>query len=117
MAGEKYLNPDHYLDSDNDNDQPWSQGYDVDTIRWVANAPLRDQRGVSYPDRFGSNHASSFNNVFCDGAVHSISYDIGANPSNLLAYRSLGNRKGKYPDPAKPGGWIFLPPVDGSLYQ
>jgi prepilin-type N-terminal cleavage/methylation domain-containing protein len=112
LAGEKYLNPDHYLDSDTDNDQPWPQGFDVDTIRWVNNPPQRDQRGHSNPSIFGGSHSSTFNMVFCDGAVHSISYDIIP-----IAHRALGNRKGKYPDPKNTGSWILLPPVDGTQYQ
>jgi prepilin-type N-terminal cleavage/methylation domain-containing protein len=114
LAGERYLNVDHYLDSDTDNDQPWSQGYDIDTIRWVNAIPQRDRRGLTSPGIFGGSHASTFNMVFCDGAVHSISYEIGSNPT---AYRALGNRKGKYPDSTKPGGWAILPTPDGSLYQ
>ncbi len=112
LGGEKYMNPDHYLDSDTDDDQPWSQGLDVDTIRWVNNPPLRDQRGVSGFNNFGGNHPSTFNMLFCDGAVHAISYDIDS-----TAHRSLGNRTGKYVDASKPGGYGILPPVDGSQYQ
>jgi hypothetical protein len=112
LAGEKYLNPDNVLTTGDNNDQPWSQGYDIDTVRWVNLPPQLDQRGVSSPSIFGSNHVSSFNMVFCDGAVHSISYDI-----NATAHRALGNRKGKYPDSSKPSGWAILPPVDASQYQ
>jgi prepilin-type N-terminal cleavage/methylation domain-containing protein len=112
LAGEKYLNPDTLLTTAVDNDQPWSQGLDIDSVRWVSNPPLPAQRGFPALDRFGSNHPSTFNMVFCDGAVHSISYDI-----TPIAHRALGNRKGKYPDPNKPGGWILLPTVDGSQYQ
>ncbi len=113
LAGEKYLNPDHYLDSDTDNDQPWSQGLDVDTVRWVNSiASTGSSWAYALLGIFGSSHASTFNMVFCDGAVHSISYDI-----TPIAHRALGNRKGKYPDPSKPGSWIILPTVDGSQYQ
>jgi prepilin-type N-terminal cleavage/methylation domain-containing protein len=112
LAGEKYLNPDNMLTSDSDNDQPWSQGLDIDTVRWVANPPQRDRHGSQFPDIFGSSHASTFNMVFCDGAVHSISYDIDA-----TAHRALGNRKGKYPDSSTPPKWTNLPPVNGSVYQ
>ena len=76
LAGEKYLNPDHYLDSDNDDDQPWTQGFDIDTIRFTNNPPLRNQRGVSCYGIFGGVHPASFNMLFGDGAVHSISYEI-----------------------------------------
>jgi prepilin-type N-terminal cleavage/methylation domain-containing protein/prepilin-type processing-associated H-X9-DG protein len=112
LAGEKYLNPDHYLDQDSDNDQPWSTGFDIDNVRWVNAAPQQDRRGSSNSGIFGANHPTTFNMLFCDGAVHSISYDISS-----TAHRSLGNRKGKYPDTTKPGNWILLPAADGSQYQ
>jgi prepilin-type N-terminal cleavage/methylation domain-containing protein/prepilin-type processing-associated H-X9-DG protein len=110
MAGEKHMNPDHYLDTDQDDDQPWTQGYDIDTIRWTNSAPLKDQRGIAYYGAFGASHPSSFNMLFCDGAVHSISYDI-----TPAAHRALGNRLGKYIDSS--GKWVMLPSVDGSQYQ
>jgi prepilin-type N-terminal cleavage/methylation domain-containing protein/prepilin-type processing-associated H-X9-DG protein len=88
LAGEKYLNPDNYFGSDTDNDQPWCQGYDIDTIRWSFDPPLRDRRGATYESRFGSAHPTSFNMVFCDGSVHSISFEI-----NPESHRRLGNRK------------------------
>jgi prepilin-type N-terminal cleavage/methylation domain-containing protein len=110
LAGEKYLNTDNILASDSDNDQPWSQGYDIDTIRWVNAIPRRDRRGSTNPGIFGSAHVSTLNMLFCDGAVHSISYEI-----DLAAHRSLGNRLGKYKDSA--GNTIILPRADGSQYQ
>jgi prepilin-type N-terminal cleavage/methylation domain-containing protein/prepilin-type processing-associated H-X9-DG protein len=110
LVGEKYINPDHYLDSDTDDDQPWTQGLDVDTIRWTGSPPQRDRRGVAQYGIFGANHPSSFNMLFCDGAVHSISYDILP-----TAHRALGNRLGKYLDSG--GRWVILAPVDGSQYQ
>ena len=110
LAGEKHMNPDHYLDTDTDDDQPWTQGLDVDTIRWTNSGPERDQRGVAHYGVFGANHPSSFNMLFCDGSVHSISYDIVS-----TAHRALGNRLGKYLDTK--GNWVILAPVDGSQYQ
>jgi prepilin-type N-terminal cleavage/methylation domain-containing protein len=112
LAGEKYMNPDTYLGQGSDNDQPWSTGFDIDNVRWVNAAPQPDRRGASNPGIFGSNHPSTFNMVFCDGAVHSIPYGI-----DPIAHRALGNRKGKYPDASKPNGWAILPTPDGSQYQ
>jgi prepilin-type N-terminal cleavage/methylation domain-containing protein/prepilin-type processing-associated H-X9-DG protein len=104
MAGEKYLNADAYYTSDeNDNDQPWCIGFDIDINRWVNNSsagwPQRDRRGVENDSAFGSAHANAFNMVFCDGAVHSISYDIEGE-----VHRRLGVRNDKLP-------------VDGANYQ
>jgi prepilin-type processing-associated H-X9-DG protein len=97
------MNPDAYSVSIDDGDQPWTQGFDIDTIRWVNNSeaghPLRDRRSYTNPSAFGSAHSSSFNMVFCDGAVHSISFNI-----NPEMHRRLGVRNDKLP-------------VDGSEYN
>jgi prepilin-type N-terminal cleavage/methylation domain-containing protein/prepilin-type processing-associated H-X9-DG protein len=103
LGGERYMNPDAYSVSIDDGDQPWTQGFDIDTIRWVNNSeaghPLRDRRSYTNPSAFGSAHSSSFNMVFCDGAVHSISFNI-----NPEMHRRLGVRNDKLP-------------VDGSEYN
>lgn len=118
LAGEHYLDRNAWLGSDADGDQPWSQGYDIDTIRWVgSNAgdlPRVDRRGHPCPSIFGSAHPVSFNTVFCDGSTHSIRYDI-----TPTVYRALGNRLGKYPsnydDLSKP--WISLAAPDADQYN
>ena len=116
LAGEKFMNPDHYLDYDAGDDQPWTQGFDIDTIRWTNYPAQHDQRDPpGYTDQtefglFGGVHRSAFNMVFCDGAVHSISYDV-----DPIAHRALGNRLGKYLDTS--GKWVLLKAVDGSQYQ
>jgi prepilin-type processing-associated H-X9-DG protein len=107
IAGERNLNPDFYYGSGVDSDQPWTQGIDQDTIRWTALdsncTPAQDRRGDgTHNYAFGSAHSGSFNMLFCDGAVHSISYDIDPE-----MHRRLGNRKDK------PGQRT----VDGSVYQ
>jgi prepilin-type N-terminal cleavage/methylation domain-containing protein len=105
MAGERNLNPDIYYSSGTDGDQPWSEGWDTDVNRWTANSggydctPTRDTRGLTMAYAFGSAHAVSFNMLFCDGAVHSISYDI-----DRETHRRLGSRKDKLP-------------IDGTSYQ
>jgi prepilin-type N-terminal cleavage/methylation domain-containing protein/prepilin-type processing-associated H-X9-DG protein len=108
LGGERYLNVDAYYtsgsDADMDADQPYTQGFDYDTIRWTENNqnscwPMRDHRGYPYPASFGSAHPTSFNMVFCDGSVHTISYDV-----DKVAHQRLGNRMDKQP-------------VDGSAYN
>jgi prepilin-type N-terminal cleavage/methylation domain-containing protein len=107
IVGERNLNPDSYYGASIDDDQPWSQGLDQDTIRWTAVegdcTPSQDRRGDgAHTYAFGSAHGSSFSMLFCDGAVHPISYDIDPE-----MHRRLGNRMDK------PGKRT----VDGSLYQ
>jgi prepilin-type N-terminal cleavage/methylation domain-containing protein len=56
--------------------------------------PKQDQAGVGAksPERpFGSAHAAAFNMVYCDGSVHSISYDIDYRTHAFLANRLDGN--------------------------
>jgi hypothetical protein len=105
MVGEKYHNPDHYLDGMEWNDD-WVMYtgtqddinrtcfYDSSNLNNPSNAeckPQRDRPGFSVPRyAFGSAHPSTFNMVICDGSVHSISYTI-----DLELHRRLGNRKDK----------------------
>jgi prepilin-type N-terminal cleavage/methylation domain-containing protein len=95
MAGERHLNVDAYLTGGTDSDQAYSQGFDWDTIRWTTDLadtyPRHDRRGVTLPSAFGSAHSTTFNMIFCDGAVHSISFDI-----DRTTHRYLGNRMDKH---------------------
>ena len=49
----------------------------------------RDSRGPE--PRFGSAHPATFQMVFCDGSVHSISYDIEPASHRALAHRFEGD--------------------------
>jgi prepilin-type N-terminal cleavage/methylation domain-containing protein/prepilin-type processing-associated H-X9-DG protein len=87
-AGEKYLNPDQYFTgTDGADNESLFHGFDNDTSRFTAWAPIRDRRGYSTPDPFGSAHSSTCNFVFCDGAVHSIAFTI-----DDVSFAHLGNR-------------------------
>lgn len=98
LVGEKYLNPDFYLNGADDTDNRGSQqGEDIDHSRVTSplatERPSQDTPGDSYPNRsFGSAHGGSFNMVFCDGAVHSISYEI-----DPVTFRCLGSRNDQQP--------------------
>jgi len=46
-------------------------------------APRQDQAGLNYLYNFGSAHSGSFNMVFCDGSVRSISYSISPSPISV----------------------------------
>ncbi|HEY4760968.1 MAG TPA: DUF1559 domain-containing protein [Thermoguttaceae bacterium] len=85
IVGERYLDPDsYYTGTYFADDQTWGIGYDVDVNRWTADnhvasdrfAPIRDRRGFADAIRFGSAHPSTFNTVFADGSVHTVSYNI-----------------------------------------
>jgi prepilin-type N-terminal cleavage/methylation domain-containing protein len=112
LVGEKYLNPDDYVTGLDwaDNESLYA-GFGNDTYRatgWEAPPngtgpglipPMRDRRGYAQFEAFGSPHPQVWNMVFCDGAVHSISYDI---EPNLHAY--LANRRDKKPVPSSAYG-------------
>ena len=97
LAGEKYLNPDHYSDglytADN---RVMFNGEDFDHGRWTnvdpTTIPRPDTPGIDNFANFGSAHSGTFNMVFCDGSVHSISYAI-----SQATHCYLGNRKDQKP--------------------
>jgi prepilin-type N-terminal cleavage/methylation domain-containing protein/prepilin-type processing-associated H-X9-DG protein len=91
LVGEKYLNADNYTNGlDNADNESMYTGYDNDNHRCTnpsSGVPLQDIPGYTNSCNFGSVHAGSFNMAFCDGSVHSISYNI-----DLETHRRLGNR-------------------------
>jgi prepilin-type N-terminal cleavage/methylation domain-containing protein/prepilin-type processing-associated H-X9-DG protein len=115
LVGEKYLNPDGYLNSaDYGTDDTWDEGFDWDNVRFVrfcnppwplmpidqANYryyPMQDTPGAGgggenslLLNTFGSAHANSFNMCFCDGSVQAISYNIDQMIHIYLACRDDG---------------------------
>jgi prepilin-type processing-associated H-X9-DG protein len=74
-------------DRDFGDDQAAYIGDDRDIRRWTEEPPLRDQRDLDAPDSFGSRHPSSWNALFADGSVHSLSYTLDAE-----IHRAQGNR-------------------------
>jgi hypothetical protein len=88
MAGEKSINPDWYVNGQDqgDNESMW-MGANADTERWSAAGPLQDTPGVTFIENWGSAHPGVFQMVFCDGSVHAISFEI-----DLLTHQYLGNR-------------------------
>ncbi len=94
LLGEKYMDPDYYLTAPTglppaDNNSLFI-GYDWDNIRWAypGNMPMRDTSGVDSATQFGSAHGGGAYFVFCDGAVHLITYNIDPNTYNNLANRA-----------------------------
>jgi hypothetical protein len=80
LVGEKSLCPDLYTNGQSLGDfQGWDIGATGDSYRWGdVNQPLQqDTFGVDSNDCFGSAHFETAGFVFCDGAVHHLSYSIG----------------------------------------
>jgi prepilin-type N-terminal cleavage/methylation domain-containing protein/prepilin-type processing-associated H-X9-DG protein len=91
LLGEKYLNPDHYLDSTEPTDNnPVYVGYDWDFSRWSTTNPKQDTPGEDDDYCFGGPHAGGFMMAMCDGSVHSISYYISAAVNAQLCCRNDG---------------------------
>jgi prepilin-type processing-associated H-X9-DG protein len=108
LVGEKWMPVDGYEGTADEetpgftagDNQSMYTGYEWDNHRVTWNpdspqpkeefqpAPDSDDGGGNGPERrFGSAHSSTFNAVFCDGSVHSISYDI-----DPVSHRALANR-------------------------
>jgi prepilin-type N-terminal cleavage/methylation domain-containing protein len=80
FAGEKNLDPNAYFTSTAmGDDQSVFNGFDYDNYRYTFSPPRHDQKGFADATLFGSAHASICNFVFCDGAVHALSYAVDAN--------------------------------------
>jgi prepilin-type N-terminal cleavage/methylation domain-containing protein/prepilin-type processing-associated H-X9-DG protein len=105
LLGEKYINADHYADSqDGGDNNPLYCGFDWDFHRWggtktgtayqdpndVTNVPLQDKPGEQNVYVFGSPHAGGVNMALCDGSVRSINYSIDAEIHGRLACRKDG---------------------------
>jgi hypothetical protein len=94
MVGEKYLNRDDYFSGNDSGDNECLYiGDNPDITRWTGTEtatqpPMRDRRGLTAVNFFGSAHPSSINCVMCDGAVHSIIYEVDG-----VVFSRLGARK------------------------
>jgi prepilin-type processing-associated H-X9-DG protein len=95
LAGEKYLDPEHYKDgTDGGDDQTLYGGFDADVNRFVVSnygalsPPRRDQKRDERRYLFGSAHPDACNFVYCDGSVRAVSYSIDGQ-----LHRATGNRQ------------------------
>jgi len=96
LLGEKYLNPDSYVDgSDPGDNEDLYSGFNNDNHRIAyynpatkaALTPRQDYPGLRSPRSFGSAHPGSCFMSFCDGSVRAISYAV-----DPLAHQRMGNR-------------------------
>jgi prepilin-type N-terminal cleavage/methylation domain-containing protein/prepilin-type processing-associated H-X9-DG protein len=82
LVGDKRMRIDILGQSQPDDDQGFTAGWDRDEVRWAIYPPGPDYTGDHQnPDNyeFGSSHLSGFNAVFADGSVHLIHYNIQSN--------------------------------------
>lgn len=97
LVGEKHVPSENYEASNDGNDQGWDLGFDIDINRWTRFPPFPDSTynkgnripiGDAFNDQwsvFGGSHSAGCQFVFCDGSVHTISYDV-----DLAVYTRLG---------------------------
>ena len=113
MIAEKYVRSDMYDAGANSDDRGFADGWDADTVRSTAFAPIGDGDSIGYAApldayfkdngggltwggkasynllHFGAAHTNGINAVFADGSVHSINYDV-----DLVIFNALGTRAG-----------------------
>ena len=97
LIGEKYLAPDHYATGVvNDDNSCLYTGFEDDNFRTSLYPPARDRRGFGGSGCFfGSAHSSVWNAAFCDGSIHSLSFNI-----DPIIHGNLANRRDKNAIPA-----------------
>jgi prepilin-type N-terminal cleavage/methylation domain-containing protein/prepilin-type processing-associated H-X9-DG protein len=115
LVAEKYVRSDSYSAGTYSDDAGWSDGWDADSMRTTAFAPINDGDPIGFSSplgdqyfrdpngpitqsagvtiynvlHFGSAHTSGINAAFADGSVHSINYDV-----DLVVFNALGTRAG-----------------------
>jgi prepilin-type N-terminal cleavage/methylation domain-containing protein len=91
LLGEKYVNPDHYVDAQDlgDNENAYV-GSDRDVLRHHYQ-PMQDTPGLDYSYSFGSAHSAAFHMAFCDGSVRTILYQIDLTTHQRLIERADGH--------------------------
>ena len=90
LAGEKALNRTLIGQVQGDDNEGYSSGWDHDTMRYTSSVPIPDPTTGDGQQRFGSAHPNGMNALFCDGSVHTVTYNI-AQPT----FAALGTRAGK----------------------
>lgn len=65
-------------------------GFNNDNCRLTKEPPLPDTSGAQHASQFGSAHPGTFQSVYCDGSVHTISFDIDPEVHRLRGNRGDG---------------------------
>ncbi len=77
LAGEKRLDLNVLNQSQCDDNEGYSSGWDWDIIRWGNNPPQPDPKSNDQCELlFGSSHTSGINAILCDGSVRSVRYSV-----------------------------------------
>jgi prepilin-type N-terminal cleavage/methylation domain-containing protein len=84
MVGEKRMNLFNLGKDQQDDDQGYATGYEVDTARYTNRTPGQDLKtpggwSTDGGGAFGSSHIAGFHAVLGDGSVHSVSFGISVN--------------------------------------
>jgi prepilin-type N-terminal cleavage/methylation domain-containing protein len=88
LIGERYMNPNNYYNgTDGADNEAMYVGFDNDIYRASTSTPLYDKKGISYDDRWGSNHPAGIFMSYCDGSVRMIEYGV-----NAAVFKQGGNR-------------------------
>ena len=99
LVGEKYLNPDNYLNGlDAGDNSSWDMGYDANVVRWSGGGQTQ-QHAVSpgaktppaspIPAISAARTSTGFGMVFCDGSVRTLNYTIDPTMFGYLGDRNL----------------------------
>jgi hypothetical protein len=92
FVGEKAMSPAHYTTGGDPGDNSailrcWRGA----CVRFAMNVPQHDTAKTCFACHdFGSAHRSSWNMVFCDGSVHSLSYDM-----DFLTHHAMATPRGE----------------------
>jgi hypothetical protein len=75
LIGEKYIDPNHYVDGESigDNQGPYV-GDDRDSTRWadIDLPPVQDTANADFVSSFGSAHPGRFFMAMCDGSIQGV---------------------------------------------
>ena len=92
FCGEKYLNPDNWLDGmDGGDNENMYTGFNCDQTRATDCPPQRNTQGLYDWMHFGSVHYGGAHFAMCDGSIRRISYGVNAQTFQWLGTRNDGN--------------------------